>query len=106
MKESDLPPALVPALRAAFMLWREGILAALREVRPDGPIIANVGAGLTDPRLNGITIEQSHIDRSHVMALARFATQWTRGRQPCYSVDWSGRWDGPVLGIHAGELDE
>ena len=98
-----LPEELRAPMAAAYVLWREALLRRLRE-RISAPrlLIANTG-GFTDPRLDGVTIEQSHIDRSQVLALARFAITFNAGA--LWSVDWSGRWEFPELGLAAGRIE-
>lgn len=88
---ADYPAELRLAMAAAWPAWRDVLIARLR-ARPAIVIVGN-SAGATFALLNGIGIEGSHWAKlgGVVGVLARFAIQWTRGRQPRASVDWSNQ---------------
>lgn len=85
-----------------YVPWREDFLDELRWIAPNREFTGNT-AGWMDKRLNGICIEKSHADKMGlVMALARYAIQWTTGARPALSIDWAGRWSLPPLGLYRG----
>lgn len=105
-----IPPRRVaelpdPALADFWPAWRDRFLERLRLRLGDSvPIVGNT-AGWMSPVLSGICIETAHVSRMGlVMALARYAIQWTRGRRPVVQIDWAGRWEFPTLGLYRGEF--
>lgn len=86
----------------AFPNWRDRVISLLIQSSEDPAVIIN-SAGWICAKVNGITIEKSHKDRmGWVIALGSYATQFTIGRHPTYSVDWEGSWEFPIIGLYRG----
>ena len=103
--KADLPAELSSALVAAWPAFRDALVDEIRFHEPERIVTGNT-AGWMDRRLNGICIEKSHADRmGTVMALARYVIQWTGGKKPALSIDFSGgeftgRFELPPLGVY------
>ena len=92
---------------AAFQGRLHQLYGNLSDAAESAPVIANT-AGTIFPYLNGICIERNHHRYTlggSVLALARFAIQYTRGKKPCYNIDWYGNWELPPMIIKGVGID-
>jgi hypothetical protein len=100
-KESALPASFdcdgdgqadtVAKLEAQWHEWRPYLTAGLRTAAGSSKIlIANTAGPLSDPALNGITIERvGEVGKTTVsQAITAFVDQRSVGRQPFYGVVW------------------
>lgn len=84
--------------------WRERFIDSLRMFVPGAVIVGNLGHGrFFDKRLNGGCRERHWKNvLGKLMTLAFYVTHFNRGEKPTVSIDFSGEWDFPAIGLHRG----